>query len=116
MVAKIIVVAPTTAVPIKTGLAVRAFDNQFLSSLEYEYRLEGNPVLRYGMEFGYQNQYFLRTGYRYFMNQENEAGNGLTFGAGFRYNKAQLDYAYSIKDPISGDSIHRFSLNIFIDN
>ena len=95
----------------RLGLAVDPFGNGLIAAIEYENRFYGDAVFRNGFEYGYQDRYFLRTGYSYYSGETNRAfADGLTMGAGLRYGVAQIDYAFSFKDNQSNESLHRFSI------
>lgn len=95
----------------RLGVAVDPFGNGLVAALEYENRFYGDAVIRNGIEYGYQDRYFLRTGYSYFAGETNrDFTDGLTLGAGLKFGVAQIDYAFSFKDNQSNESLHRFSL------
>jgi uncharacterized membrane protein YeaQ/YmgE (transglycosylase-associated protein family) len=95
----------------RIGVAVDPFENGLIVAMEYENRFYGDAVIRNGIEYGYQNRFFLRTGYSYFAGDSSrELTDGLTMGAGLKYGVAQIDYAFSFKDNQSNESLHRFSV------
>lgn len=99
---------PSTA---RVGLAFAPFSQSVLTSIEYEKRIYGNAVMRQGLELNFNGQYFLRTGYNLYLQDESETiGTGIAFGAGMHLNKLAFDYAYTLQDKYSGDDLHRFSL------
>ena len=98
------------------GVAVRPFAADFQTALEIEKAFKGDAVIRHGMELGFENRYFLRTGYNIFLADETHAfSEGMSFGAGLRFGVAQLDYAYSLRDQYSSEDLHRFSLTFRMD-
>lgn len=96
----------------RLGLAVDPFNYGLRAAIEWEKRIYGNAVIRNGLEWGFQDQYFLRSGYSYYTGESNrDFSDGLSFGAGLRFGVAAIDYAYSVKDSQSNEDIHRFSLS-----
>ena len=66
-----------------------------------------------GLEYNYNNQFFLRGGY-FYENPNNGNRRYLTVGAGVKYNVFNLDFAYLIADtqnPLANTL--RFSLNFY---
>ncbi|MBN4076295.1 PorV/PorQ family protein [Gemmatimonas aurantiaca] len=64
----------------------------------------------FGLEYGWKNQFFLRSGYKFNYSEE-----GLTFGAGLKApfgtsSRLLIDYAWSDLGRLQ--SAHRFSLNL----
>ena len=95
----------------RLGIAVRPMKADLLASIEFEKRFHGGSVVRQGFEFGFSDQYFIRGGYNYYANQDNRSfGSGLFLGAGVRFNRVQLDYAYTPTEHYSSEDLHRFSL------
>jgi len=93
------------------GLMVYPFNKQFLTSVEIEKRFHGNTIIRQGFEVNYDNQYFIRTGYNYYPQDNDRAfSTGLSVGAGIKLNKAEFDYSYTPNDKYSSEDIHRLSL------
>ena len=104
---------PATA---RIGIAASPFNNSFITALELEKKINGSSIIRYGVELNFENQYFLRSGYKYFTDQTDDNGMGLTLGAGMKFKMAQIDYAYTLKDKLSDQDIHRFSIVFFLNN
>ncbi|MBU8934083.1 MAG: PorV/PorQ family protein [candidate division Zixibacteria bacterium] len=95
----------------RLGVAVRPVKADLLTSIELEKRFHGGSVIRQGFEFGFSDQYFIRSGYNYYPGQDNRSfGTGITFGAGVQFGRAQLDYAYTPSEHYSSEDLHRFSL------
>ncbi len=96
---------------VRTGVAFAPFSTSILAAFEFEKRFYSNSVIRQGLEFNFDEQYFLRTGYNlYFQDASESVGTGIAFGAGLRFDKLAFDYAYTLQDKYSGDDLHRFSL------
>jgi long-subunit fatty acid transport protein len=103
---------PTTG---RLSIAVTPFGNSFLTAFEVEKAQVGDVTLKQGIEYNYNEQYFLRAGYNYYPNRETmNFGSGPTFGAGLKFNRAGIDYAYTPKDSHTSDDLHRFSLTFFL--
>jgi hypothetical protein len=101
---------PTTA---RIGVSAVPFSESFVASLEFEKKKYSRPVLRQGVELNFDGRYFLRTGYNFFLKQEEGSfGTGISMGCGFLLNKVSLDYAYTVQDKYSNDDLHRFSLGL----
>ena len=95
---------------LRIGVAFAPFSNAVLTSLEYDKKIYGNAVMRQGLEFNYNEQYFLRTGYNLYLQNESESmATGISLGAGLRIDQLAFDYAYTIQDKYTGDDLHRFS-------
>ncbi|MBD3258820.1 PorV/PorQ family protein [candidate division GN15 bacterium] len=99
---------PTAA---RIGIAARPFGNSMVASLEVEQRFEGDLILRQGIEMGFSNRYYLRTGYDYLPSQDGRnLSTALSFGAGIRLDMASFDYAYTPNDKTTSEDLHRFTL------
>ena len=100
----------------RIGIAATPFNKSFITALEFEKKIYGRSIVRYGIELNFEKRYFLRTGYKYYFDQSDDSGTGLSMGAGIRYNRIQFDYAYTLKDNYTSEDIHRFSLVFFMNN
>ncbi len=99
---------PATA---RLGLSFYPFTEAFATSIEAEKKLEGNIIVRHGVEYNFNQQYYLRSGYNYFVDEADRSfSSNLSFGAGIEFNSAALDYAFTTSDSYSNESLHRFSL------
>jgi hypothetical protein len=99
----------------RLSIAVTPFGESFFTAFEIEKAQIGDVTLKQGFEYNYGGQYFLRAGYNYYPNRDAmNFGSGPTFGAGIRFNRAGLDYAYTPKDSHTSDDLHRFSLTFFL--
>lgn len=99
---------PATA---RLGLSFYPFSQSFVTAIEAEKKLDGNTVIRHGVEYNFNEQYYIRSGYNYFMDETDRSfGSNLSFGAGLEFNSAALDYAFTTSDSFTGESLHRFSL------
>ncbi len=97
----------------RLGVSAAPFGQDLLASLDVEKRFYGETVIRQGLEYGYHDQYFLRTGYNFYPSQEERSmGAGWSFGAGLRMDRLEFDYAYTLKESYASDDLHRFSLGI----
>jgi len=104
---------PATA---RIGIAASPFNNSFVTALEFEKKINGRSILRYGVELNFEDQYFIRSGYKYYTDQTDDNSMSLSIGAGVRFKMAKIDYAYTLKDKLSDEDIHRFSLVFFLNN
>jgi hypothetical protein len=96
---------------VRLGLSVDPFGQRFITSVDVEKRLQGQLVIRNGFEVCFEEQYFVRTGYNYFPQQEERSfGHGLFMGVGARFNQAEFNYAFTPKDDYTSESLHRLSL------
>jgi len=99
---------PTAA---RLGLAVSPFDGAVVTSLDLEKRFQGDLVLRQGIQFGFSDRYYLRTGYDYLPAQNGRSlATAFSVGAGLSLGFADIDYAFTPNDKSSGEDLHRFSL------
>jgi hypothetical protein len=95
----------------RLGLAFDLFesvDNRWTVSVEAKHPNDNNQQASMGMEYCYQQRYFLRGGYK--LNYEEQ---GLTLGGGLRAPVGEskdiiFDYAWSDFGRL--DSVHRFSV------
>jgi hypothetical protein len=79
--------------------------------VEVEKAFYGGLRFRQGVEVGFAERYFVRTGYDYSMNNEGRSfTSGLSIGAGVRLDFAEFDYAYSPQDDATSEDLHRFTL------
>lgn len=68
-----------------------------------------------GLEYSYNNQFFVRTGY-YYENQNKGNRKFWTFGAGFKMNLLSIDASYSLASATNPlDQTLRFSLAFDVD-
>ena len=99
---------PATA---RLGLSFYPFSQNFVTAIEAEKKVDGNTVVRHGVEYNFNQQYYLRSGYNYFVDEVDRSfGANLSFGAGVEFNSASLDYAFTLSDSFTNESLHRFSL------
>lgn len=95
----------------RVGVSFLPFTTSVRTSFEVEQRFAGDMVLRNGFEFNFDGQYFLRTGYDYnVQDQDRSLASGLSFGGGVHFRAIELDYAYTMQDNQTKESLHRFSL------
>ncbi|PWB76391.1 hypothetical protein C3F09_00020 [candidate division GN15 bacterium] len=95
----------------RAGVAVTPFTPSLLTSVEVEKRMYGDMVVRNGIEVSVREQYYLRGGLNYFpQNTERKFSSGFSLGAGVRFGKATLDYAFTPSDSYTSDDLHRFTL------
>ena len=97
----------TLPLTVAGGLALRdigvARDIRAQVSFELEKIENRDTRIHTGAELLFDSTYALRAGY----DRDN-----LSFGAGFRYGRLQMDYAYKVKDYV--DDSHRFSISYFL--
>lgn len=80
-------------------------------SVELEKRSASDLVIKNGYQYSFNDQYFLRTGYSYFPDQDGRSfGSGLSMGAGVQLERMELNYAFAPSDKYSSQSLHRFSV------
>jgi hypothetical protein len=96
---------------LRLGAATRLWKQAILASVDMEKEIYGGTVIRHGLEFNRDGQYFVRTGLNYYPGQDYRSlGTGLTLGAGVRLNQLEFDYALSLTEQYSSENLHRFSL------
>ncbi len=96
---------------VKVGVAARPFDNAMVASFEVEKRVYGNYLIRQGVELGFSEHYYLRTGYDYLPAQDGRSlSTGISVGAGVDFDFARFDYAFTPNDKSTSEDLHRFSL------
>ena len=89
---------------LKAGAAYEFMPGLTLA-LDLNKPIDNSLRLNAGLEYWPANMFALRVGY----DGMNEAGNGMTAGAGFRFQDFALDYAWV--DGGDLDDAHRVSLN-----
>ncbi len=100
---------------IRGGISIRPFGSALLASIEAERALAGTLTFRNGLEYNFDNRYFLRTGYEYSPDQiARGLSQGISFGVGAVLGPSQIDYAFTPSSSFGSDSIHRFSLSLKI--
>lgn len=93
------------------GLALKPFGEKFLIATDVDHRFDGNMTVRQGFELNFNDQYFVRSGMSFYPdNQSKAVSNDLSFGVGFRFNIAELDYAFTPADKYTSEEIHRLTL------
>ena len=102
----------------RLGVAVRPWSEYgIMVAADIEKQFHGDMVLRQGVEYGYDNRYFLRAGMEYQPSRTDWAvTDGLTFGAGVRLSNVQFDYAFTPGGMLVNDDLHRFSLTFGLGN
>ena len=94
----------------RIGISFSPFNDLLLTSIEFEKRFYGGSVIRHGFEMTFSHQYFIRAGYSFYPGDKIRAfGGGPSMGLGVRFEKAELDYAFTPHDGYSSESLHRFS-------
>lgn len=83
-------------------------DSRWTVAVEAKHPNDNDQQASLGNEYGYQDKYFLRAGYKFNYDEQ-----GLTLGAGFRSKMGEqtaliIDYAWSDFDNL--ESVHRFSV------
>ena len=98
------------------GITGKFFENQMLSSIEFERRAYGNSFIKSGLEYNFNDKYFIRTGYNLNLDVEDRTSNsGLNFGLGSKFNNALVDYSISLKEKYSSDVLHQFSFKYLFE-
>lgn len=75
----------TEQLPTSARLAITAlpWGPSFGTSLELDNRFQGGAIIRQGVEYSYDGQYFIRTGYQYLPQADQRSfGQGMSFGVG----------------------------------
>jgi len=98
-------------ISVRFGASAYPFGPSFLGAIEIENQFYGGMSIKNGVEYNYDERYFLRAGYTFHPGQDNRTiGHTLSFGAGAMLGPTQFDYTFSPKDKVSSESIHRFSI------
>ena len=93
------------------GAAIYPFGGALTTSLDFEKKFEGDLIVRQGLELGFDDRYYLRTGYDYLPAQDGrELATALSLGAGLRYGFADIDYSFTPNDKSTSEDLHRFTL------
>lgn len=83
------------------------------TSLELDNRFQGGAAIKHGVEYCYDGQYFLRTGYNYLPQADHRSfGQGMSFGVGARFGRAEVDYAFSPGEKYAAEDLHRLSFKL----
>ncbi|MDF1543904.1 MAG: PorV/PorQ family protein [bacterium] len=95
----------------RLGGSMFLLSNSVRSSMDFEKVFNGGTVVRQGVEYNRNQQYFVRAGYNFYPEDgDRPFSTGLTFGAGMRLNQIEFDYAFTLKERYAADELHRFSL------
>ena len=95
----------------RLGLAAMPFNGALTASMDVEQRFHGDMIVHQGLQFGYEDQYFLRAGYDYLPSQDGKGlSTAISFGGGIRFNFADIDYAFTPNDKSTSEDLHRFSV------
>ncbi|MCP4685542.1 MAG: UPF0164 family protein [bacterium] len=95
----------------RVGVAAMPFGGALLASLDVEQRFQGDLMIRQGLELGFDDRYFLRSGYDYLPGQDGKGlSTAISFGGGLRLDFAEIDYAYTPNDKSTSEDLHRFSV------
>ncbi len=96
---------------VRFGVAARPFGPSILGAIELENQFHGSMSVKNGVEYNYDERYFLRAGYTIHPGEDNRTvGQSFSFGAGALLGPTQFDYTFSPKEKIGSESIHRFSI------
>ena len=94
------------------GVSFVPFSGGLLTSVELEHRFNGDLLIRQGLELGFSDQYFLRTGYDYMPQQEGRwMATRISVGGGLRLDVADFDYSFTPNDKSTTEDIHRFTVS-----
>ncbi len=92
------------------GAAYRGLANLTIAA-DIEVPRDNSVLLKQGIEYGYQDMFFLRMGYGYSTSGDDFGGaTGLALGAGFLMKQYSFDYTYSPHADL-GDA-HRISFTL----
>lgn len=91
---------------IKLGISLSALDNLLIAGLDYNIPYLENPRLNLGLEYKYCNMLTIRSGYVFGL----DVSGGLRAGAGLKYKRFQLDYAFAPYGDLGYS--HRINLKI----
>ncbi len=96
---------------VRFGVSAYPFGPSFLGAIEFENQFYGGMSIKNGVEYNFDERYFLRAGYSIHPGQDNRVvGQTLSFGAGAILGPTQFDYTFSPREKVSAESIHRFSI------
>ena len=99
----------------RLGVMFRPFSETVATSLEVEQRFYGDLYIRQGLEFGFDETYFLRAGFDYLPAQDGRSlASGITAGAGLSLSFVEFDYAFTPNDQSTSEDLHRFTLTFFL--
>ena len=101
----------------RIGFAAMPFSGALIASLDVEQKFQGDLVIRQGLEFGFDERYYLRTGYDYLPGQDGKGlSTAISFGGGLRFVFADIDYAFTPNDKSTSEDLHRFSISLRLGN
>jgi len=90
------------------GVGYKIFQDRVRLAWDLDFPKDDKPILKQGVEYGYQESIFLRSGYEYKTSTQNLEGTGLSLGGGFKFSDWEVDYTYSPNQKLGGS--HRISL------
>ncbi len=95
----------------RLGVSGTPFHEGLVTSFEIEKRFHGDFLIRQGIEFGFSDRYFLRSGYDYLPSQDGrDLSTSISVGAGLNLDFAKFDYAFTLDDKSTSEDLHRFSV------
>jgi len=96
---------------LRLGVSAMPFGPSLLGAIELDNQFHGGMSIKNGLEYNYEERYFLRGGYTIHPGESNRTvGQIFSFGAGALLGPTQFDYTFSPKESIGSESIHRFSI------
>jgi hypothetical protein len=101
----------------RLGISFVPFADGLLTSIEVEHRFNGDLLIRQGLELGFSERYFLRTGYDYMPGQnERWLATRIAVGGGLKLDAAAIDYSFTPNDKSTTEDIHRFTVSYSFGN
>jgi hypothetical protein len=95
----------------RLGVSVQPLTEGLTTSLEFEQRFHGDLLIRQGLEMGFSERYYLRTGYDYLTAQNGRSlATRISLGAGLKLDFADIDYAFTPNDKSTSEDLHPFTL------
>jgi hypothetical protein len=86
----------------RVGFAYRTLDAGSVISLGGSRSSEGLYALNSGIEYNYNQNLTLRTGYSSTLQNQSNAGDGISFGVGLNVQSVGIDYSYRPSESLDG--------------
>ena len=97
----------------QVGVAILPFGGAVATSLDFYQPFQGDLIIRQGLELGFSERYYLRTGYDYLPGQDGrQLATSISLGAGLRFDFGDFDYSFTPNDKSTSEDLHRFTLSL----
>lgn len=94
----------------RVGLMAHPFVDELMAAVEFEKEFDGSFSVKQGLEFGFQERYFVRAGYNRTLGDLGGSFiSDMSLGLGLVLDFAKFDYAFTPQDGALSEDLHRFT-------